>query len=120
MTPHLIPVAESEPFFFLSGQLPFDAQQQISATDIGGQTRQVVANIAKVLKSAGLSLNDVVKTTIWLRDAADFAGFDSTYAELFGEHRPARSTVVSSLVLPDALIEIEAVARRQSPIESTN
>jgi 2-iminobutanoate/2-iminopropanoate deaminase len=52
----------------------------------------------------------VVKVTIWLTDAADFGGFNAAYSEFFGEHRPARSTVRSDLMLPGAKVEIEAVA----------
>lgn len=110
--PHLVPVVDSDPFLFLSGQLPFDADRQISAPDIEGQTRQIIANIEDVLKSIDLSLGDVVKTTVWLKNAADFMKFDAAYAECFGAHMPARSTVVCDLVLPAALIEIEAIARR--------
>lgn len=112
MTPHLAPLVERDPFLFLSGQLPFDEHREISATEIGGQTRQVIANIAGVLRSANLTLDDVVKATVWLKNATDFAGFDAAYAECFGAHKPARSTVVCDLVLPAALIEIEVVATR--------
>jgi len=113
MTPHLAPFAESEPFLFVSGQLAFDADGGISAAGIDGQTRQIIANIAKVLRGTDLSLSDIVKTTVWLKNAADFVAFDAAYAECFGDHRPARSAVVSDLVLPAALIEIEAIARRR-------
>lgn len=113
MKPHLVPLVESDPFLFLSGQLPFDADQAISATDIDGQTRQVIDNIAAVLRTANLTLDDIVKATIWLKNAADFVAFDAAYAACFGAHKPARSTVVSDLVLPSALIEIEVIARRR-------
>lgn len=112
MTPHLAPFIEKDAFIFLSGQLPFDANREISSSDIDGQTRQVIANIAEVLCAADLSLDDILKTTVWLKNAADFAAFDAAYAACFGSHKPARSTVVSDLVLPAALIEIEAVASR--------
>lgn len=112
MKPHFVPAVESGPFLFLSGQLALDSAMQIAASDIEGQTRQVIANIAGVLEPYGLSLDDVVKTTVWLKNAADFIQFDAAYAECFGAHKPARSTVVSELVLPSALIEIEAVVRR--------
>lgn len=111
-TPHLAPFTEAGSLVFLSGQLPFDATRSISSTDIGGQTEQVLSNIATVLGQAGLTLADVVKTTVWLRNAADFAAFNDSYAACFGAHRPARSTVVSELVVAEALIEIEAVAQR--------
>lgn len=112
MTPHLMPFVERDRLLFLSGQLPFDANREISALDIAGQTRQVIRNIEDLLKAQDLSLDDIVKTTIWLTNAADFAAFDAAYAACFGAHKPARSTVVSQLVLPGALIEIEAVACR--------
>jgi 2-iminobutanoate/2-iminopropanoate deaminase len=103
---------DSGSLVFLSGQLPFDADMKILASDIAGQTRQVIANIATVLHSMELTLADVVKTTVWITSAANFVEFDVAYAEGFGAHKPARSTVVSALVLPSALIEIEAIARR--------
>jgi len=114
MMPHLVAFAESDSLLFLSGQLPFDANRAISSADIDGQTRQVLANIADVLGPEGLSLSDVVKATVWLKNAADFMAFDAAYAACFGAHKPARSTVVSDLVLPSALIEIEVIARRRA------
>ncbi|GAA0332718.1 RidA family protein [Sphingomonas oligophenolica] len=114
MTPHLVPAVESDPFLFLSGQLPLDANRGISASDIDGQTRQVIANIVAVLRTRNLTLDDIVKSTVWLKNAADFAAFDAAYSACFGEHKPARSTVVSDLVLPSALIEIEVIARHHS------
>ncbi|WP_313804621.1 RidA family protein [Sphingobium sp.] len=111
MTPHLVASVESDSLLFLSGQLPFDADRTISAADIDGQTRQVLANIIAVLRPQGLTLDDVVKATVWLKNASDFAAFDAAYADCFGVHKPARSTVVSDLVVPSALIEIEVIAR---------
>jgi len=108
--PHLSAWKEASPLTFISGQLPFDSNGQISVEDIVGQTLQALRNLETVLKSAALELRDVVKTTVWLRNAADFPLFDASYAKFFGEIRPARSTVVSALVLPKALIEIEATA----------
>lgn len=112
--PHLSQWTEAGSLVFVSGQLAFDARRTISTNDIGAQTRQAVRNIELVLGEAGLGLRDVVKTTVWLAKAADFAAFNESYAAAFGETAPARSTVVSSLVLPEALVEIEAVARRRS------
>lgn len=112
--PHLSQWTEAGSLVFVSGQLPFDSNRRISATDIGGQTRQAVRNLESVLREAGLGLAEVVKTTVWLAKAADFAAFNESYAAAFGETTPARSTVVCPLVLPEALIEIEAIARRQS------
>jgi 2-iminobutanoate/2-iminopropanoate deaminase len=112
MTPHLKPWISAGPIVYLSGQLAFDADRNISAPDIVSQTRQVLENIATVLRDADLSPSDVVKTTVWLRNGADFSGFDAAYASFFGQHRPARSTVVANLVLEEALVEIEAIAYR--------
>ena len=110
--PHLSQWTETGSLVFVSGQLPFDANRTISTTEIGAQTRQAVKNLESVLREAGLGLADVVKTTVWLAKAADFVAFNESYAAAFGEARPARSTVVCPLVLPEALIEIEAVARQ--------
>src|SRR6185437_3826006 len=110
--PHLSSWKEASPLIFISGQLPFDANGHISADGIAEQTYQVMRNLVGVLKSAGLELQDVVKTTVWLRNAEDFILFDKSYAEALGGVRPARSTVVSALVHPKALVEIEAIAAR--------
>jgi 2-iminobutanoate/2-iminopropanoate deaminase len=112
MAPHLKLWIDAGPIVYLSGQLAFDADRNISAPDIVGQTRQVLENIATVLREANLSPSDVVKTTVWLKNGADFSHFDAAYASFFGPHRPARSTVVANLVLEEALIEIEAIAYR--------
>jgi 2-iminobutanoate/2-iminopropanoate deaminase len=110
--PHLSSWIEAGSLVFVSGQLAFDAARKISATDVAGQTVQTLQNVARVLKEAGLSLSDTVKTTVWLRNAADFTAFNEAYARAFGSHAPARSTVVSPLLLPEALVEIEVVAKR--------
>lgn len=96
-------------FVFLSGQLPFRADGALDDGPIDAQTRVVMNNIKDALALAGATLRDVVKTTVWLTDKADFAGFNQAYAEFFPTAPPARSTMVSALVL-DARIEVEAVA----------
>lgn len=110
--PHLSSWTEAGSFVFLSGQLAFDEKRTLSATDIDGQTAQTIKNIVQVLSQAGLTLADTVKVTVWLKNAADFPAFNESYARAFGSHAPARSTIVSQLVLPQALVEIEVVARR--------
>jgi 2-iminobutanoate/2-iminopropanoate deaminase len=110
--PHLTPVIVEGPFAFVSGTLPLGPGGRLQEGGIEDQTRLTLENIEAVLKSVGLSRSDIVKTTVWLIDAADFRGFDTAYAEFFGDHRPARSTTVAALVLPGARIEIEAIARR--------
>lgn len=110
MSPHLAPFQRTGSLVFVSGQLAFGPDGSIEG-DVAAQTRRCLQNLAATLGQAGLGLSDVVKTTVWLREAADFAAFNAAYAEVFGPHRPARSTVVSALVLPQARVEIEAIAR---------
>jgi 2-iminobutanoate/2-iminopropanoate deaminase len=111
--PHLSAWTEAASLVFISGQLPFDSSGQIPHTDVTQQTTQALQNLETIVSKAGLRLHDIVKTTIWLRRDSDFAAFNDSYARFFGEIRPARSTVVSPLVHPAALVEIEAIARRR-------
>jgi len=111
-TPHLSLVTEAGDFVFLSGQLPFDSNRTIASSDIEGQTDQVMENIASVLAGTGLTLANVVKATAWLKRASDFVGFNQSYARAFGDHKPARSTVVCDLMVPTALVEVEVIALR--------
>ena len=117
-TPHLSPLTEAGDFVFLSGQLPFDSNRTIASSDIEGQTTQVMDNVAAVLAGKGLTLANVVKTTVWLKRASDFVGFNESYARAFGDHKPARSTVVCDLMVPTALVEIEAIALRLNSNEA--
>jgi 2-iminobutanoate/2-iminopropanoate deaminase len=110
--PHFSLWTEAESLVFVSGQLSFDATGRIVGSEVSDQTMQVLRNLESVIEKAGLRLSDIIKTTVWLRNQADFASFNEAYADYFGEIRPARSTVVSALVHPDALVEIEAIARR--------
>ena len=110
--PHLARFTQAGDLVFISGQLPFDASRAIVGADIATQTTQALKNLEVVLAEAGLDRSHVVKTTVWLRALADFPGFNESYAAFFGDHRPARSSVVCDLVVPQALVEIEAVAYR--------
>ena len=78
--------------------------------DVGAQTRQVLENMKTALEAAGGSMRDVVKTTVFLSDMANFAEVQPVYDEYFGGHPPARATVGAALVFPSLLIEIEAIA----------
>ena len=113
-TPHFSLWTEAGSLVFVSGQLAFDAAGRIVGPAVSAQTTQALRNLESVVEKAGIKLADVVKTTVWLRNQADFASFNESYAAYFGEVRPARSTVVSGLVHPDALVEIEAIAQRRS------
>lgn len=112
-SPHLSPWTEAAPLVFISGQLAFDSNGRISHATVAEQTVQALRNLEAIVIKAGLTLHNVVKTTVWLRREADFAAFNESYAGYFGAVRPARSTVISALAHPDALVEIEAIAHRE-------
>lgn len=98
------------PFVFVSGQIPADLQGNVVKGDIVVQTCQVIANLKGILSAAGLGLKDVVKTTVYLTDLADFQEMNRAYAEFFPGHPPARSTVQVAGLPRGVSIEIEAIA----------
>jgi 2-iminobutanoate/2-iminopropanoate deaminase len=104
------------PYVFASGQIALDpATGQLVDGDAAAQTRQVMANVAAVLAAAGLAFADVVKTTIFLTDMADFAAVNAVYGECFGGGPvPARSTVAVAALPRGSAVEIEVVALRAS------
>ena len=94
-----------------AGLIPVDTEGNlVGEGDIAAQTRQTLENIKNALEAAGASLKDVVKTTVFLKDLADYQGMNAVYSEYFGENPAARSTVRADLVLPTLLIKIEALA----------
>jgi len=93
---------------FVSGQVPM-RDGKPAAPDIAGQTHAVIDQIESLLQAAGSGLDRVAKITVWLVDAGDYPAFNAAYAERFGEHPPARSTVISGLLAP-VKIEMEAIA----------
>jgi 2-iminobutanoate/2-iminopropanoate deaminase len=96
---------------FLSGQVPFDpATGQMVAGDVGMQTRRVLDNLGALLQAAGLTFNDVAKTTVFLADMDDFAAMNDAYRTYFTEPYPARSTIQAARLPRDARIEIDAIA----------
>lgn len=99
---------------FCAGQLGIDpATGQIVSGDIREQTRRVLDNLAAVLEAAGSGLDRVMKTTVFLSDMAEFAAMNEVYAERFGAHKPARSTVPVGLLMRGARVEIECIATRR-------
>jgi enamine deaminase RidA (YjgF/YER057c/UK114 family) len=97
---------------FVSGQVPM-RDGQPAAPDVAGQTHVALDMIEAILERAGCTLADVVKTTVWLVDAADYPAFNAAWGERFApETAPARSTVISGLIAP-VRVEIEAVAVRR-------
>ena len=98
-------------FVFVSGQLSLrPGDKELSAGDIGAQTEQVFANLRAILEESGSSLDDLVKTTVFLQNLDDFQGMNSVYAKHVGEVPPARSTVEVAKLPSGALVEIEAIA----------
>ena len=96
-----------------SGQLPLDpATGAFAAGGVAGQTRQSLENVQAVLAGAGLTLADVIKTTVFLKNMDDFAAMNEVYATFFPENPPARSAVEVARLPKDALVEIEAIAVR--------
>lgn len=96
---------------FLSGQLPVDPiTNEVVESDINTQTNQVMQNIAAILESQHLSIKNIVKTTIFLKDMEQFAVVNEQYSKHLGQHRPARSTVEVSRLPKDVLVEIEVIA----------
>lgn len=99
-------------FLFSAGQIPLDPNTgEIVAGDVVDQSRQVLANLSAVLKSAGCGWRDVVKTTVFLTDMADFPRFNEVYAEALAAARPARSTVQVSALPRGVSVEVELVAK---------
>ncbi len=98
---------------FTSGQIPLDpATMKLVEGGIDAQTRQVFRNLQAVLEAAGLTLAAVVKTTVFLQDMTDFGAMNRIYAECFGNHAPARSTVEVAKLPLGAKVEIECIAAR--------
>ena len=96
---------------FVSGQLSLrPGDKELSAGDIGSQTEQVFANLRAILEAAGTSLDNLVKTTVFLQNLDDFAGMNEVYSKHVGERPPARSTVEVAKLPSGALVEIEAIA----------
>ena len=96
---------------FLSGQIALDpATQQLISGDVAAQTERVLQNLAGILKAAGSSLHQVVKTTVFLKNMSDFAAMNEVYGRYFTEAPPARSTVEVARLPKDVLVEIDVVA----------
>lgn len=95
---------------WVSGQVPLTPAGELAAHDVAGQTRQCLANIAAILREAGGVMDDVVKTTVFMTDLADFGAMNEVYAEAFGSVPPARATIGVAALPAGASVEIEAVA----------
>lgn len=110
-TPNLpfSPATKAGSFVFVSGQVAKDESGKIVEGGIEAHTRQTMQNVVRALALAGCTLEDVVKTTVWLDDARDVAAFNRVYSEFFPGRKPARSTTQAKLMV-DTKVEIEAIA----------
>ncbi|PKL82964.1 MAG: deaminase [Ignavibacteriae bacterium HGW-Ignavibacteriae-3] len=98
-------------FLFLSGQISIDpVTSSVVGDNIESQTEQIFRNIRAVLAEENLSLRNVVKCTVFMKNLDDFARMNAIYAAEFGDHKPARSTVQAARIPKDVLIEIECIA----------
>ena len=98
-------------FLFVSGQIPLDpATSQLVTGSIELQTQRVLDNLGAILDSQGLTFSDVVKTTVYMTDLAEFSRMNEVYARALGPARPARATVQVAALPKNARVEIEAVA----------
>lgn len=98
-------------FVYVSGQLPIDPSTgELAGTDIVSQTRQSLSNIKAILESEGLSMENVVKTTVLMQNIGDFGAMNEVYATFFKGECPARAAFEVAAIPKGALVEIEAVA----------
>ena len=105
---------EANGMIFVSGQLPIDpATGAFAGEDIAAQTRQSLTNIKSILAEAGAGMEDVVKTTVLLKNIADFAAMNEVYAEFFTGDCPARAAFEVAALPKNALVEIEAIACKE-------
>jgi 2-iminobutanoate/2-iminopropanoate deaminase len=96
---------------FVSGQIPIDPETgNFVSDDVKEQTVQVLKNLSVVLEAAGATLNNVVKTTVFIADMNDFGVMNEIYAEYFNENKPARATVQAARLPRDAKVEIDCIA----------
>ena len=103
---------------YTSGQIPIDPATGVFVEGgVKEQTRQSLFNVKAILEEAGLTMNDVVKTTVFMADMNDFADMNAVYAEFFAEPYPARSAVAVKMLPKGALVEIEVVAGMQNQVQ---
>ena len=105
----LSPAVRAGDMVYVSGQVPVKPDGSMESGNIEAQTRQVLENVKAALALAGATMDQVVKTTVWVEDARDFGGMNKVYGTFFPSEPPARTTVESRLML-DIKVEIEAIA----------
>ena len=105
----LSPAVRAGDFVYVSGQVPADAQGNVVPGGVKEQTRQALEDVKAALALAGATMEEVVKTTVWLEDARDFGAFNQVYASYFANQPPTRSSAESRLMIA-IKVEIEAIA----------
>lgn len=101
-------------FLFCSGQIGIDPKTNQLVEGLENQVKQALDNLKAVITSAGFNLKDVVKTTLYLKNIADFSCVNEIYGNFFGNHKPARSTIEASHLPKGALFEIEAIVYKKA------
>ncbi len=105
------PAVKAGGFVYVSGQVAVDTStNQLSLGDVQHETRLILNNMKAILEGAGATMAQVIKCNVYLANGADFAAMNAVYAEFFGEHKPARSTVVCGFAMPDLKVEIDCIA----------
>ncbi len=100
----------TESFIYTAGQIGIDPTTgELISGAVEEQTRQALSNLRNVIEAAGSNMDNVVKTTVFLKDMADFPKMNAIYAEFFGENPPARSTIAVAALPKGGLVEVEAV-----------
>lgn len=96
-------------FLFVSGQGPIGENGKVEPGDVRAQTRKTLENFRKVVEAAGSTMEDVVQTTVYLKDLGDFAGMNEAYSSFFSDPKPARTTVQAELLF-GMKVEIQGIA----------
>ena len=105
------PAVRAGDFIFVSGQVPVNpTTDKVELGDIQHETRLVLTNIGRILEGCGATMADVVKCSVFLADGNDFAAMNEVYAEFFGAHKPARTTVACQFAMPGLKVEIDCIA----------
>jgi 2-iminobutanoate/2-iminopropanoate deaminase len=113
---HYTPALRAGDFIYVSGQGPIDpVTDKLAPGDVEFQTRLTLSNIRRILEAGGAAITDVVKCSVFLRDIADFPRMNRVYAEFFGDHKPARTTIEAKFHQAEMLVEIDCVAYKPRP-----
>jgi 2-iminobutanoate/2-iminopropanoate deaminase len=108
------PAVRAGDFIFVSGQGPNDpVTNQMSFGDVKHETRVVLNNVKRILEGCGASMADVVKCSVFLSNGKDFAAMNEIFAEFFGDHKPARTTVEAKFAIPEMKVEIDCIAYKR-------